>query len=319
MPPLARSALNAVLCHIESVGKLGTAGLVAVMAGAASVMGNVTMPSAVAAPCPDAEVIFARGTMEAPGVGDTGEAFVNSLRANVAPKAVEVYPVDYPATTDFPTAVQGIADARARIMTMAANCPDTKMVLGGFSQGAAVIGFVTASVVPDGISPDTVPAPMPPDVADHVAAVALFGKPSTRFMKVINNPSVVVGPNYMAKSIDLCVDNDLVCDPQGRSFGIHTQYAEAGLVNQGAAFAASKLQDAWAQQTPPQPGPPALLAGAGPSQPARVQPAQPAQAAQAAQPAQHMGPAPQNLPGPAPAQSPPAPTPASPAPVAPLA
>ncbi|BBX88454.1 hypothetical protein MBOE_01030 [Mycolicibacterium boenickei] len=321
MPPLARSALNAVLCHSELVGKLGSAGLVAVMAGAASVMGNVTMPSADAAPCPDAEVIFARGTMEAPGVGDTGEAFVNSLRANVAPKAVEVYPVDYPATTDFPTAVQGIADARARIMTMAANCPDTKMVLGGFSQGAAVIGFVTASVVPDGISPDSVPAPMPPDVADHVAAVALFGKPSPRFMKVLNNPSVVVGPSYTAKAIDLCVDNDLVCDPQGRSFGIHTQYAEAGLVNQGAAFAASKLQDAWAQQAP-QPGPPALLAGAGPSQPSRVQPAQPA--AQTAQPAQHMGPAPQNLPGPAPAQSPPAPTPASPtpsspAPVAPLA
>lgn len=321
MPPLARSALNAVLCHSELVGKLGSAGLVAVMAGAASVMGNVTMPSADAAPCPDAEVIFARGTMEAPGVGDTGEAFVNSLRANVAPKAVEVYPVDYPATTDFPTAVQGIADARARIMTMAANCPDTKMVLGGFSQGAAVIGFVTASVVPDGISPDSVPAPMPPDVADHVAAVALFGKPSQRFMKVLNNPSVVVGPSYTAKAIDLCVDNDLVCDPQGRSFGIHTQYAEAGLVNQGAAFAASKLQDAWAQQAP-QPGPPALLAGAGPSQPSRVQPAQPA--AQTAQPAQHMGPAPQNLPGPAPAQSPPAPTPASPtpsspAPVAPLA
>lgn len=321
MPPLARSALNAVLCHSELVGKLGSAGLVAVMAGAASVMGNVTMPSADAAPCPDAEVIFARGTMEAPGVGDTGEAFVNSLRANVAPKAVEVYPVDYPATTDFPTAVQGIADARARIMTMAANCPDTKMVLGGFSQGAAVIGFVTASVVPDGISPDSVPAPMPPDVADHVAAVALFGKPSPRFMKVLNNPSVVVGPSYTAKAIDLCVDNDLVCDPQGRSFGIHTQYAEAGLVNQGAAFAASKLQDAWAQQAP-QPGPPALLAGAGPSQPSRVQPAQPA--AQTAQPAQHMGPVPQNLPGPAPAQSPPAPTPASPtpsspAPVAPLA
>ncbi|OLP01917.1 cutinase family protein [Mycolicibacterium porcinum] len=291
------------------------------MAGAASVMGNMALPSANAAPCPDAEVIFARGTMEAPGVGDTGEAFVNSLRANVAPKSVEVYPVDYPATTDFPTAVQGIADARARIMTMAANCPDTKMVLGGFSQGAAVIGFVTASVVPDGISPDSVPAPMPPDVADHVAAVALFGKPSSRFMKVINNPAVVVGPNYTAKAIDLCVDNDLVCDPQGRSFGIHTQYAEAGLVNQGAAFAASKLQDDWAQQRT-QPGPPpAMLAGAGPSQPSRVQPAQPAQTAQ---PAQHMGPAPQTLPGPAPAQSPPAPTPpspapSSPAPVAPLA
>lgn len=310
MPPLARGALNAVLCHAEFVGKLGSAGLVAVMAGAASVMGNVTMPSANAAPCPDAEVIFARGTMEAPGLGDTGDAFVNSLRANVGAKSVGVYPVDYPATTDFPTAVQGIADARAHILATAASCPDTKMVLGGFSQGAAVIGFVTASVVPDGISPADVPAPMPPDVADHVAAVALFGKPSPRFMKVLNNPSVVVGPNYTGKAIDLCVDNDLVCDPQGRSFGIHTQYAEAGLVNQGAAFAASKLQDDWERQATP-PVPPATLAGAGPSQPSRVQPAQ------AAQPAQHMGPAPQNLPGPAPAQSPPAPTPATPAPVAP--
>lgn len=171
------------------------------MAGAASVMGNMAMPSAAAAPCPDAEVIFARGTMEAPGVGDTGDAFVNSLRANVGAKSVDVYPVDYPATTDFPTAVQGIADARARIMTTAATCPDTKMVLGGFSQGAAVIGFVTASVVPDGVSVADVPAPMPPDVADHVSAVALFGKPSPRFMKVLNNPSVVVGPRYTAKAI----------------------------------------------------------------------------------------------------------------------
>lgn len=315
MPPLSRGAFNAALCHSEFVGKFGSAGLVAVMAGAASVMNTLAMPSASAAPCPDAEVIFARGTMEVPGVGDTGEAFVNSLRANIGAKSVEVYPVDYPATTDFPTAVQGIADARAHILATAANCPDTKMVLGGFSQGAAVIGFVTASVVPDGISPADVPAPMPPDIADHVAAVALFGKPSPRFMKVLNNPSVVVGPNYTAKAIDLCVDNDLVCDPQGRSFGIHTQYAEAGLVNQGAAFSASKLQDAWEQQAA-QPVPPATLAGAGPSQPSRVQPAQ------AAAPAQHMGPAPQNLPGPAPAQSPPVPTspaPTSAAPVAPLA
>lgn len=314
MPPVARGALNAALCHSELVGKFGTVGLVAVMAGAASVLNTIAMPSATAAPCPDAEVIFARGTTEAPGVGDTGAAFVDSLRANVAPKSVEVYPVDYPATTDFPTAVQGIADARAHIMTTAANCPDTKMVLGGFSQGAAVIGFVTASVVPDGISPDSVPTPMPPDLADHVSAVALFGKPSQRFMRVLNNPSVIVGPNYTAKAIDLCVDNDLVCDPQGRSFGIHTQYAEAGLVNQGAAFAASKLQDDWARQATP-PAPPATLAGGGPAQPSRV----PAQPVQAAPPAQHMGPVPRNLPGPAPAQSPPAPTTSTPVPVAPLA
>jgi cutinase len=311
MPPHSRGALNAALCQHQLMGKLGSAGLIAVMAGAASVMSNVAMRSADAAPCPDAEVIFARGTMEEPGVGDTGKAFVDSLRSNVGQKSVEVYPVDYPATTDFPTAVQGIADARARIVATAANCPDTKMVLGGFSQGAAVIGFVTASVVPDGVSPADVPAPMPPAVADHVAAVALFGKPSARFMKVINNPAIVVGPNYTSKSIDLCADNDLVCDPQGRSFAVHNQYTETGLTDQAAAFAASKLQDAWAAEAAV-PAPPATLAGSGPDLPARAQPVP------SAQPAQHMGPAPQNLPGPAPAPAPSTAVPASPAPVAPL-
>lgn len=312
MPLASRGALHAALCQHRLVGKFGSAGLIAVMAGAASVMTNVAMPSANAAPCPDAEVIFARGTMEAPGVGDTGEAFIDSLRANVAPKSVEVYPVDYPATTDFPTAVQGIADARARIMATAANCPDTKMVLGGFSQGAAVIGFVTASVVPDGVTVADVPAPMPPEVADHVSAVALFGKPSPRFMRMINNPSIVVGPNYAAKSIDLCVDDDLVCDPKGGSFGVHTQYSEAGLAGQGAAFAASKLQDDWAATEGARPAPPATLAGTAP----RGQPWQSSQAAQ------HMGPEPQALPGPAPAPaappaSPAAPPPGAPAPAAP--
>ena len=218
------------------------------MAGAASVMSSVAMPSASAAPCPDAEVIFARGTMEAPGVGPTGEAFVESLRSNVAPRSVRVYPVNYPATTDFPTAVQGIADARARIMSTAASCPDTQMVLGGFSQGAAVIGFVTASVVPEGVSPTEVPTPMPAEIADHVSAVALFGTPSTRFMRMINNPSIVVGPNYLAKSIELCAEDDFVCDPKGGSFDIHTRYAQDGLAAQGASFAASKLQDDWARQ-----------------------------------------------------------------------
>ena len=141
------------------------------------------MPSAHAAECPDAEVVFARGTTEAPGVGPTGEAFVDSLRSRVGAKSVGVYAVDYPATTDFPTAVDGITDARAHILATASNCPHTKMVLGGFSQGAAVMGFVTANVVPDGVSASDVPAPLPPDAANHIAAVALFGKPSTRFMQ----------------------------------------------------------------------------------------------------------------------------------------
>lgn len=241
------------------MGKLGiliTAGAVV----AISAVQSAAVPTASAAPCPDAEVIFARGTTELPGAGPTGEAFVDSLRSRLGAKSLGVYAVDYPATTDFPTAVLGISDARDHILATAASCPDTKMVLGGFSQGAAVMGFVTASVVPEGVSPSEIPTPMPPDVANHVAAVALFGKPSTRFMKVINDPDVVVGPNYAAKAIELCVDNDLVCDPHGRSLSAHNQYSEFGLIDQGAAFAAERLQAGWAADaTEPAASTPSLM------------------------------------------------------------
>ena len=114
---------------------------------------------------------------------------------------------------------------------MAADCPDTKLVLGGFSQGAAVMGFVTANVIPDG-APEGVPNPMPPDVADRVAAVALFGKPNTRFMRAINEPLIEVGPLYAANTIDLCgLPEDPICS-SGRDFSAHTplQYVETEMV-----------------------------------------------------------------------------------------
>ncbi|HZA12746.1 cutinase family protein, partial [Mycobacterium sp.] len=201
----------------------------------------ISLPSASAQPCPDVEVVFARGTTEAPGVGPTGQAFVDSLRARLGNKSMGVYPVDYPATMDFPTAVNGIYDASAHIRSTAANCPKTNMVLGGFSQGAAVMGFVTANVIPDGVVASDVPQPMPPDVASHVAAVALFGKPSTRFMHAINQPLISVGPLYTDKTIDLCVDDDPICSSSGRDFNAHTQYAEMGMVDQAATFTASRV------------------------------------------------------------------------------
>jgi hypothetical protein len=274
------------------------------------------MPSAHAAACPDAEVVFARGTTEPPGLGGAGEAFVDSLRSRVGAKSVGVYAVDYPATADFPTAVDGITDARAHVLATAANCPHTKMVLGGFSQGAAVMGFLTANVVPDGVSALDVPAPMPPDVANQIAAVALFGKPSTRFMHAINEPPVAIGPQYVAKTIDLCVDNDLICASDGRSFSAHTQYVENGTVDQGAAFAASQLQASWASDVPVPPpaaapspqAPSAALPLSAPAAPV----APPAPAAGSAGPTAH----PPSAPVP---PGPPAAPVAPPPPVAPLA
>jgi cutinase len=198
------------------------------------------VPAASAEPCPDVEVVFARGTTEPPGVGDIGQSFVDTLREHVGAKSLNVYPVNYPATTDFPTAIDGINDAGTHVESMAATCPKTKMVLGGYSQGAAVMGFVTTNRVPDGAHLMEIPRPMPPEVADHVAAVTLFGKPSEQFMNAINQPPVSIGPLYTAKTIDLCVPNDPICAGSG-DFAAHGQYVEAGMVQQAVDFAATRI------------------------------------------------------------------------------
>jgi cutinase len=198
------------------------------------------VPAASADPCPDVEVVFARGTTEPPGVGGVGQNFVDTLRSHVGAKSVGVYPVNYPATTDFPTAVDGISDAGTHVEHMAASCPRTKMVLGGYSQGAAVMGFVTENSVPDGVHLVQALQPMPEEVANHVAAVALFGKPSSQFMSIINQPPVTIGPLYALKTIELCVPNDPVCSGQGEP-AAHRRYVEAGMVNQAADFATGRL------------------------------------------------------------------------------
>lgn len=210
-------------------------------------------PMAAAQPCPDVEVVFARGTFEPPGVGLTGQSFVDALRAQAGNRSVDVYPVNYQASGNFgdriafaQTVVDGVRDAATHIEATAANCPNTKVVLGGYSQGAAVAGYVTAASVPDTIPPEyraSMPNPMPPQVADHVAAVALFGEPSDQFMSDIGAPPIVIGPRYAAKLINLCAAGDTVCDgtPAGVPSPAHTTYFFNGMTGSAAAFAVSHL------------------------------------------------------------------------------
>ena len=72
---------------------------VAVTTAAALLIAPV--PNAAAQGCPDVEVVFARGTAEPPGVGGVGQAFVDAVRAQAAPRSVNVYAVNYAASSDF--------------------------------------------------------------------------------------------------------------------------------------------------------------------------------------------------------------------------
>lgn len=223
---------------------LGTA--VATTSGLlATVIPTAAVPSASARGCPDTEVVFARGTGEDPGVGPTGQAFVDTLRDRLGGKSMDVYPVNYPASDQWSTGLDGIRDADAHIVSEAAACPNTQMVLGGYSQGAAVMGFVTSPAVPDSIPPDvdpaTLPKPLDPAVANHVAAVVLFGAPNERAMSFLGQPQVVIGPLYQAKTIQVCAGEDPVCS-EGMNFAAHNSYvADGSAIAQGVDFAANHL------------------------------------------------------------------------------
>jgi cutinase len=211
-----------------------------VLIGAASaILSCVTLvapafvPAAKADACADVEVVFARGTGEPEGIGRVGDAFVNDLRSRVHGKSVDVYAVNYPATRDFLRAADGANDASLFVQNMANTCPDTKIVLGGYSQGAAVIDIITVAAAPTLGFAD----PMPASVADHVAAVAVFGNPSIR---LLGGPLTGLSPLYGYKTIDLCNGADPVCS-DGNDIPAHSQYVEAGLATQAAQFVADRV------------------------------------------------------------------------------
>lgn len=157
-------------------------GAAAILAGAILTAPSVIpsqaigMASASAPSCPAVQVVFARGTGEAPGSGRVGCAFTEALRPQIGGKTLAVYTVEYPASLDLLRAVDGANDTSSFIQEISASCPDTKIVLGGYSQGAAVMDIVAVADHPVlGFN-----NPVPPAVADEVAAVAVFGNPSNR-------------------------------------------------------------------------------------------------------------------------------------------
>ncbi len=213
----------------------------------------VPLPFASAQACPDLEVVFARGTGEPPGVGGVGQSFVDAVRSQAGPRSVDVYPVNYSASSDFGdrigfarTVIDGIRDAGMHIESTAANCPNTRIVLGGYSQGAALAGYVTSAEIPREVPAEYrafIPNPMPPEVADHVAAVVLIAQPSPQFLSSVAAPPITIGPSYTAKTLQLCAPDDTICNgaPAGPPNMAHALYGVNGMTGEAATYALSRL------------------------------------------------------------------------------
>jgi cutinase len=191
-----------------------------------------TAAPAQAVQCPDVELVFARGTSEPAGIGRVGQALTDQLVGSLRGRTLGVYAVNYPASYDFMAAADGAADATNRIAAMSQTCPNTRFVLGGYSQGAAVVDMLLG-IPPLGNKVGDVgsAAPLPQSLANRVAAVAVFGNPATKF----GNPVTFAG-----RGIDLCNNGDPICS-QGRNPFAHTSYEKTPLVSQAAGFVSGLL------------------------------------------------------------------------------
>lgn len=215
--------------------------LVLALGGAFAIVSTQASP-ARAASCPDVELIFARGTVEpAPPLGLTGESFLAALRNQLPGKSVVGYGVNYPASDKFNNKLAiansvaiGVRDTQKRVRYLAAACPDTKIVLGGYSQGATVAGFSVADKIDVPAQyqryQDQVPPPLSPAISDKVAAIVLFAPPSANWLASAGAPPMVIGKAYRAKTIRYCIAGDTVCNgaPAQSPNGLHVLYSVNG-------------------------------------------------------------------------------------------
>ncbi|MFE2532102.1 cutinase family protein [Streptomyces sp. NPDC059371] len=200
--------------------------------GALSAAGLTLLPSmASAAPCSDVEVVFARGTGEAPGLGITGTPLVRSIKSALPGKTVSSYAVDYAANFSQTSAGPGATDMTNRVKSTAANCPNTSFVLGGYSQGGSVTDIALGISTRLGTG-RTIPA----GLAGRVKAIVVFGNP----LRLSGRTIASAGGQFGSKAKEFCNAGDPVCG-NGRNSAAHLTYHLNGSVEQGGRFAAERV------------------------------------------------------------------------------
>ncbi|UZN02850.1 cutinase family protein [Cellulomonas sp. S1-8] len=215
--------------------------------------------AAAATACPDVELVFARGTGEAAGLGIVGRPLERALAAELPGRSVVATAVDYAASSSQASAGPGSGDMVAKVQARAAACPATQFVLGGYSQGATVTDLALG--IRTGVTAGTA---LPADLAPRVAAVVVYGNPLGLSRRTIAQAA----PTFAARAVEFCNSGDPVCESGGGRFSAHLTYATNGTVTQGAQFAARLIGSGAPVPTPtgtaaPTPAPTTPAPGAG--------------------------------------------------------
>ena len=125
--------------------------------------------------CAAVHIITARASTEAPGEGITG-ALVDQI-INTSNQTITRAAVSYPATLNNynSSSLQGINALKTQLTNEVTNCPNEKIVLAGYSQGAHVVLDVIGGG--QGGSLGTATPPIASSISSHVTAVVTFGDP----------------------------------------------------------------------------------------------------------------------------------------------
>ncbi|KAF9873736.1 cutinase [Colletotrichum karsti] len=180
--------------------------------------------------CKDVIMVFARGSTETGNMGTIcGPPTANAVKSNFQSMAVEG--VDYAAglaTNTLPGGADpaGIAEMKRLIEKANTECPNSMLVVGGYSQGAAV----THRAVED----------LPQGMKDQIVAAFMFG--DTQFQqeggKIANFPE--------DKTNIICARGDAVCRGTLTILPAHLSYGRNA--QEQADFITQKLTAAGAQR-----------------------------------------------------------------------
>jgi len=182
--------------------------------------------SAIAA-CPKSILIFARGTFEPGGLNNlgmlVGGPFFSALRSAIP--GVQGIGVDYSndvfgyLTGYLGGTTPGSLIMAKQLQAKVSECPNIKIIAGGYSQGAQVTHQALASV--------------PQDVKDHIAAVIVFGDP----MKGLAITGV-----EKDKIFTNCADTDPICAYLPIPLGAHLTYgSDTVALKKSSEFAKSHV------------------------------------------------------------------------------
>ncbi|KAK2047269.1 cutinase [Colletotrichum somersetense] len=182
-------------------------------------------------PCAPVNIIVARGSIEAQGTGLLGNIAKNTSAQ--IPGSI-ITPLVYPAELNPypPSVAAGVGNMTNLLNQQATQCPGTKLVLMGYSQGAQV-SLDTLCGTSDGPNFNTTVA-QAPMVGSKIAAVVLFADPTfvanQPFSRGTSKTSGIFPrqdfsqcQSLTSRFISFCDDTDLFC-ASGQNLTVHLGY-----------------------------------------------------------------------------------------------